>query len=69
MKVGDLVYDSALGLWGIIVDGKTVIPAVSTQYRWYFTTPQATWDFFLLYEDGAMNGSDTRDLEVIHEVR
>jgi len=68
MKIGDLVYDSALGLWGIIIDGKTVIPAASEAYRWYFTMPQAKWDFFLLYEDGGMNGSDTRDLEVIHEV-
>jgi hypothetical protein len=62
MNVGDLIYDSALGLKGIIVE-KNIFDHGS------HTVHTDRWDFLILYEDGDTWGADTAELEVLSESR
>ena len=63
MKVGELIYDYALGMSGIVVDGPwtEVGVGIDTIER------DIDWEWNVLYEDGELQGADTNDLEVISE--
>ena len=61
MKVGNLVYDYALGKNGIVVDGAW------TEER--ENTYDLNWEWEVLYDDGEFMGADTNDLKVIHDSR
>jgi len=62
MKVGELVWDYALGNFGIVIDGAW------TEYNSAINEPSARsipWEWLVLYADGELEGADTGDLKVV----
>lgn len=56
MKLGDLVKDWALGMYGIIVAGA-------------WNDGDLPWQWQVLYANGELLGADTNDLQVANETR
>ena len=59
MKIGDMVYDYALGMYGMVVSGPWVEERESTG-----GVRSVGWEWRVLYEDGELQGADTNDLKV-----
>ena len=55
MRIGELVWDYALGKTGIVIDG-----AWTEKRDGGFPLP---WEWLVLYEDGELIGADTSDLK------
>jgi len=64
MQLGKLIYDYALGMNGIVVDGAFIEPAKERG-----ASHDLKWEWLVLYDDGEMLGADTNDLKVIDESR
>jgi len=60
MKIGKLICDCALGMNGIVISGKWVeyVPPFNDCIGRVIP-----WEWLVLYEDGMLQGADTRDLE------
>jgi hypothetical protein len=64
MQLGKLIYDYALGMSGIVVDGAFIEPAEERG-----ASHDLKWEWLVLYDDGEMLGADTNDLKAIDESR
>jgi len=62
MKVADLVYDSTIGRYGIII---------AEDIDWVDERSGNTqcWDYELLYDDGEIDYADSQELELVDESR
>ncbi len=61
---GSLVYDYALGMNGIVISGEwteDVPPYNGCSGR------VIPWEWLVLYEDGMLQGADTRDINVVDD--
>jgi hypothetical protein len=56
VKLGDLVKDWALGMYGIVVAG-------------IWNDGEHNWEWQVLYANGELLGADTNDLQVANETR
>jgi hypothetical protein len=65
MKVGDYVFDWALGRSGIIVDGPWIEPAFTDSEAAHDSHKDIPWEWAILFDGGDLAGGDTRDLKVI----
>jgi hypothetical protein len=62
VKVGELVHDWAFGKNGIIVDGANVEVGDGSVHVY---GEMIEWEWLVLYEDGELQGADTRDITVM----
>jgi hypothetical protein len=61
MIIGELVHDCALGMNGIIIDDDWIEVARPHSRP---SRPAVNWEWLVLYEDGALSGANTMDLQV-----
>ena len=63
IRVGEIVYDWALGKNGIVV-GSEFTERCDIMYE---SSRPVHWEWCVLYEDGELMGADTNDLKVIKD--
>jgi len=65
MKVGDIIFDFALGKTGIVVGEDWLQPA--EEYNYGHSDTDVSWQWMIMYECGELMGADTLDLRVVND--